>query len=620
MLSSLSYPSVSAQLHQARQWRSLARAHSIMGGNADGTLPTDSFQSRTFVGGNSIDGFDDFVQSGLQQLPEGGSLDSSELGHHEGYSYLAQLGLARQQLLSPPVSPSLSSSDFSRELGSVSPGVATEPQQVPTVRTQQPARQTAATRQTAALGPRLTDSKDWHIPSLDETFKLAKKYPGKQIWLDTKTPDDPAVGRRVARQIMELLKKHPEMKSRVVIMNPNNNVLNAIKDEFKKDPEFRYFKNFALDNENLNKISASAKERSPLTGSGDNRYVSIGNPKSPVTPNNFQDLLEEVRKAKKETTNPKSSHYGKKIVAWTLNDSKQIKELVKAGADGILTDNPEMMKKTLDKMGFAADDPKRPAIIAHRGGANSKNTPENTLPRIEDGLRSSADAIEIDVVSAKDGAIVYHDNNPNDLTSIARNIGLEADNKWRPVYPDVGTKARGKRLDQLTISEIRKNYGFERNATSSALANLGVSVLDSAASAPGTALSWLGRKLGIKPLSMLGGALNSVVDSVGKPIFRGVMQGVDKAVTGVWQGLTTAGKGIYDGFGSIFKGNIGKGLGQIGTGLWKGGVKLVSNVAKGAWSVVKGVGNAIGNVGKSIAKGAKSAWKGVKKFFKGLFG
>jgi glycerophosphoryl diester phosphodiesterase len=535
-------------------------------------------------------------------------------GQHEGYAYLMQLATARQRRMAPaplPVADLTAPSTAISNLRTAAPTVA------PTAR--QPQTQYQPVAQTQKVqGPRLTNPKDWHIPSLDETFKLAKKYPGKKIYLDTKTSDKPEVGRRMANQIMDLLKKHPEMKSRVVILNPSNKVLNVMKEEFKKRPEFRYFKNFSLDNENLNKRSPSAKERSPLTNSGDNKYVSIGNPKNPLTSNNFKDLVKEIKKTRAQTSNPNSPHHGKKILAWTINDPKRIRELVKAGADGILTDDVEKMKKTLDKMGLPAN--KRPEIIAHRGGSNSKKSPENTLPRIEDGLRSSADAIEIDVVSAKDGAVVYHDNDPNGLDAVARNIGAEASNKWRPTFPDLASPLRYKRLDQLTMSQIRKNYGFERNATSSIAANLLGSAVEGALSLPGSWLENAGKALGFKPLTETGRFLSSVVDKVGKPIIRGGVQALDKIATGAWQGVATAGKGLWNGVGSIFKGKIAKGLGQIGTGLWKGGVKLVSNVGKGAWSLVKGIGKAASNVGKGIVKGAKKAWKGVKKFFKGLFG
>jgi glycerophosphoryl diester phosphodiesterase len=516
---------------------------------------------------------DDYEQHATTVVPQMESVsvtglpEASGVVSHQGYEYLARMIAARQAELTGQTE-----------------------QAAPTV-----------------MGPRLTNPKDWHIPSLDETFRLARNYPDKMIYLDAKTPDDPAVGRRLARQVMGLLRKYPDLKSRVAILNPSREVLDAMKDEFKKAPDFRDFKNFSLDNENLNKSSPSDRERSPLTDSKDNRYVSIGNPKNPLTSNDFDDLVDEVKKTKLQTTRRGSSHFGKKILAWTLNEPAQIRKLVKAGVDGILTDDPEMMSRTLDKMGLPKGHPGRPEIIAHRGGPNSTRTPENTLPRIEDGFRSSADAIEIDIVSAKDGAVVFHDNNPNGLDAMARNLGLEADNKWRPVFPDIGSKFRNKRLDQLTISEIRNNYGFERNATSSVIANLGLSLLTNLARLPGTLIKKLGDFF--SPLRFVGEAANKVIDNVAKPIFCGVVQGADKLVTGVWHGALDIGRGLGRGFGNIFRGNIAKGLGQIGTGLWRGGVKVVKGVVDGVVSVAKGVGKAVASVGKAVGK-----------FFKGIFG
>jgi glycerophosphoryl diester phosphodiesterase len=505
------------------------------------------------------------ILSGIQQ--------TDSVATHQGYEYLGRLIAARQTV---PV----------KQLAQVRRTVQTPPTE---------------------LGPRLTDPKDWHIPTLDETFKLAQHYPDKMIYLDAKTPNDPEVGRRMAQQIMGLLRKYPDLKDRVAVLNTHPEVLDAMKEEFKKAPDFRDFKNFSLDNDNLNDISPSARERSPLTGSKDNRYVSIGNPKNPLTPNDFDDLVDEVKKAKLQTTRRGSPHFGKKILAWTLNEPGQIRKLVNAGVDGILTDDPEMMSRTLDQMGLPKGHSGRPEIIAHRGGPNSTQTPENTLPRIEDGFRSSANAIEIDIVSAKDGAVVFHDNNPNGRDELARNLGLEADNKWRPVFPDIGSKFRAKRLDQLTISEIRDNYGFERNATSSAVANVVLSSLTNLARLPGVLL----RKLGdFSPiLGLAGDALNTLVNTVAKPLLRGAVQGVDKLWTGVWHGVLEVGGGLWKGFGNIFKGNIARGLGQIGTGIWRGGVKIVKGVADGLVSVAKGVVSV-----------AKSIGKAVGGFFKGIFG
>ncbi len=467
----------------------------------------------------------------------------------------------------------------------------------------------APAARTAAVAPvgNTVDPKDWHIPTLNEAFDLARKYPDKKVYLDTKTSDDPNVARRLGSQLSELFKQYPDLKDRVVIMNKEQSNLDAIKQEFAKDPNLKDFRNFTLDNEHLNDRNPSAAERSPLTGSGDNRYVSIGDPKNPLTSNNFGDLVEEVRKARQEIDRPGSPHEGKKVIAWTLNDQDKIRQVVQAGAHGVLTDDPAAMNRTLDQMGYgkAGQDPRRPEVIAHRGGPNSKSYPENTLPAMEAGFKSS-DAIEIDIASAKDGIVVFHDNNPNNVTvSMARNLGLEASNDWRPVFPDIGSDARGKRIDELTVAEVRKNYGYEQNPTHSLAANLLGSGLNHALRAPGTALNFLGKYARIgdfNPLGWAGTALNYTADNLGKPIVDGLVKGLDQAVTGTWNGLKTAANGIGSGVSNIFKGNIGKGLGQIGSGLLKGAGQVITGIGKGIGSFFSGIG------------------KGIGKFFKGLFG
>src|SRR5207245_2334453 len=117
---------------------------------------------------------------------------------------------------------------------------------------------------------------------------------------------------------------HPEMADRIVITNRDKKCLDAIKSAIRENPRFHDFRNFALDDENLNEISPSEAERSPLTDSGDNRYVSIGLPKAPW--HGFGALLEEVRKTRAEIDRPGSPHHGKKLMAWTINDPDQIRQ------------------------------------------------------------------------------------------------------------------------------------------------------------------------------------------------------------------------------------------------------------------------------------------------------
>ena len=37
---------------------------------------------------------------------------------------------------------------------------------------------------------------------------------------------------------------------------------------------------------------------------------------------------------------------------WTINDPKEMKELISLGADGLITDRPDIMKEVLAEMGY----------------------------------------------------------------------------------------------------------------------------------------------------------------------------------------------------------------------------------------------------------------------------
>lgn len=430
----------------------------------------------------------------------------------------------------------------------------------------------APTVTTPVAGP-YTDKSDWHIPTLDEVFNLAQKYPDKKIILDTKTSGDTATSARLGQQIVAMLHEHPEMLDRIIITNPDRDCLQQIKNAFKNDPDPRFqgFKSFAYDDEHLNDFFASDDEKSPLTGAGDNSWVSVGEPKTKAFWN-FSEVEEEVRKAHAAITDPDNPSYGKKLMAWVINDADDIRTLVKDGVDGLITDDPEGMNKTLDEMGYgpAGQDARRPMVIAHHGVNHSQAYPENTLPSIEHALRN-ADAVEVDVCSAKDGIVVFHDDDPNAGVTLARNLGLDGGNAWRPTLPDIGTAERGRRVSDMTIDEMRHAYGYERNATGSVLANGLLNGTMNVLRAPGALLSWLGNKTGIVPLSWLGQGLDWVVDKGIRPVATLVTKAVNGIVTTAWHGVTSV-------------------VGAVG-------------------SAVKSVGSAIGDAVKSVGH-----------FFKKLFG
>jgi len=425
----------------------------------------------------------------------------------------------------------------------------------------------APPRPVAPPPPPRIDPGDWHLPSLDEVLDLARSYPGKKIYLDSKVSGDPAVARRLARQYIGLLRKYPDMRDRVIVSCPDRACLDAMKEEFARCPDLGDFRGFCLDNEHLNDrgTGGHTEKVDALDGAGDNEYLSIGDPKDPLRFLNgsgtFDDLKREVQEALAQTRDPASPAYGKKLVVWTINDESKMEELARLGPDGIMTDNPELLKRVLDRhYGPSGQDPRRPAVYCHRGGPDTGDFPENTMPMIQRGLELG-DAIEIDVCSARDGCILFHDNDI-DAVAVARNAGLEGMH-FRPVEPDLGSEARGKRLDQMTMAEIRASYGYERTATTSPLANAIESVVRNAIRLPGTVLNFLGRFLRLgnfRPLAWLGSGLNWVADKVLTPVLDKLTQWGKSAVDWTLDALGAAGR---------FVGKAVKGIGKAVSGFFR---------------------------------------------------
>ncbi|MBL9038110.1 MAG: hypothetical protein JNG84_06320 [Archangium sp.] len=319
--------------------------------------------------------------------------------------------------------------------------------------------ETSAAAATAAVElPPPWKETDWHIPGLDELFTRALDYPNKTIFLDTKIPTkNPTVARRMAQQYMEAFRAFPSMKDRAFISVPDAKTLAIIKDEFAKAPDFQSFKNFCLDKEELNKMKGDVRALAdPLTGAGDNAFIAVGDPKNPLGKGDFDDLKAVVAKTLTQTRDPASPHSGKKLSVWTINDPKKMKEIAKLNPDFILTDDPAMLKAVLDEL--YAPGEKRPGIMCHRGGP-AGYAPMNTMPMLDEGFREG-DAIEIDVCSTKDGAILFHDNEPANIVTNLHNFG-EDEKNFRLKMPNLFTKARGKRVDQLSMAEVRKAYEYD---------------------------------------------------------------------------------------------------------------------------------------------------------------
>jgi glycerophosphoryl diester phosphodiesterase len=98
-------------------------------------------------------------------------------------------------------------------------------------------------------------------------------------------------------------------------------------------------------------------------------------------------------------------------------------------------------------------------VIGHRGAPREQA--ENTVPSFTTAVARGANAIETDLcVTADDEIVIWHDRDPDDAVSLARQAGVEG-LLYLPVVPPVGSPLR-RPVDMLTLAQLRDGYGYAR--------------------------------------------------------------------------------------------------------------------------------------------------------------
>ncbi|MEM7205164.1 MAG: glycerophosphodiester phosphodiesterase family protein [Planctomycetota bacterium] len=102
-------------------------------------------------------------------------------------------------------------------------------------------------------------------------------------------------------------------------------------------------------------------------------------------------------------------------------------------------------------------------VVAHRGSSAVKI--ENTIEAMRYAIDvDHANAVEIDLSFTADGQVVlWHDWLPNDAVALARQLGLEPGQKYKPDAPDLWSSWR-RPAHQLTLEELRTHYGYKKKA------------------------------------------------------------------------------------------------------------------------------------------------------------
>ena len=153
---------------------------------------------------------------------------------------------------------------------------------------------------------------------------------------------------------------------------------------------------------------------------------------------------------------------GVRVVPWTTNDADSMRKIIASGADGLITDRPDLLQMVLAEArgNVSAADRELLArfdVSAHRGGRGLR--PENTLPSFESGLDQLSTTLETDTgVSTDHVSTIWHDQfyNPD---SCRRVDGRPYTMENRVYLSDISSVDAQRTFicDKLRFSEDQKN-------------------------------------------------------------------------------------------------------------------------------------------------------------------
>jgi glycerophosphoryl diester phosphodiesterase len=154
---------------------------------------------------------------------------------------------------------------------------------------------------------------------------------------------------------------------------------------------------------------------------------------------------------------------GFKVVPWTTNEPEKMRIQIRMGADGLITDRPDLLQQVLKEERAAATTEAqknylaRFDVTAHRGGRGLR--PENTLPSFESGLDELVTTLETDTGVTTDGvSLIWHDQflNPE---SCRRADGKPYTLKNRVFTKDISSTEAQKTFlcDKLHFGSVQKN-------------------------------------------------------------------------------------------------------------------------------------------------------------------
>lgn len=98
-------------------------------------------------------------------------------------------------------------------------------------------------------------------------------------------------------------------------------------------------------------------------------------------------------------------------------------------------------------------------VIAHHGFTSL--FPENTVQSCREAVKRGADSLEIDLCITSDGEVIlWHDFDPDDVVSLARQVGKPSGMAFYPDVPPLDSPWR-RPTSELTLAEFREHYGYK---------------------------------------------------------------------------------------------------------------------------------------------------------------
>jgi glycerophosphoryl diester phosphodiesterase len=185
---------------------------------------------------------------------------------------------------------------------------------------------------------------DVPLPTLGEVARLAREHPElEQICLDVKLPPGrPDLARRMAERVKATLEAEGIDPSRVFLLHNDAATVKALKDGMGAGYDVAHDVEIVSLLPDSDDYSATAS--ADAVGS---RTASVGRPRIGV--NAYDEYIEVL---KKDRARIDAEGGNRKLITWTINDENQLREVIALGVDGIITDNPEGLRRLLARLGL----------------------------------------------------------------------------------------------------------------------------------------------------------------------------------------------------------------------------------------------------------------------------